>query len=221
MPETSDETTGVVSIETSAPHAIVFGSVTFGYSDEAKVLNGVSFTVERGSVTAITGTSGSGKSTILKLILGLYAPESGQILLSSPGVSYVPQECTLLPVSIRENIICDQPADETKLRVSCENAGIYSFITGLPEGFDTVLAESAANVSGGQKQRIAMARAFYRDADILLFDEATSALDPDTEKAILDTFRQHVKTSGKTALTVAHRQSVIELSDCVIQLGKD
>jgi len=220
MPEATPKTTGALSTATSAPYAIAFENVTFGYNDEVKALDGISFTVEKGSLTAVTGASGSGKSTLLKLILGLYAPDSGKILLSSQSVSYVPQECTLLPVSIRENILCDQPADETKIRVSCENAGIYSFIAGLPEGFDTVLAESAANVSGGQKQRIAMARAFYRDADILLFDEATSALDPDTEKAILDTFQQYVKASGKTALAVAHRQSVIDLSDHVLKLGK-
>jgi ABC-type bacteriocin/lantibiotic exporter with double-glycine peptidase domain len=184
------------------------------------ILEGVSFAVEKGSVAAITGPSGCGKSTVLKLLLGLYRPNGGKISLSSSSITYLPQDCYLLPVSIRENIIGDLPLDEGKLREACENAGIYTFIISLPEGFDSVLSESAANISGGQKQRIAMARAFYRDADVLLFDEATSALDPATEQAVLEAFRKYVKRGGKSALVIAHRQSVLDMSDQVITLAK-
>ncbi|MCL2030767.1 MAG: ABC transporter ATP-binding protein/permease [Oscillospiraceae bacterium] len=209
-----------IRMDTAGKYAAVFDDVRFGYSEDAMIFEGVSFAVDQGSVTAVAGPSGCGKSTALKLMLGLYAPDGGRISLSSPHVTYVPQDGYLLPVSIRENIIGNLPDDEDKLRAACENAGIYEFITGLPEGFDAVLSESAANVSGGQKQRIAMARAFYRDADILLFDEATSALDPATERAVLEAFRDYVKTGGKTAVVVAHRQAVLEMADRVVTLTK-
>ncbi|MCL2544627.1 MAG: ABC transporter transmembrane domain-containing protein [Clostridia bacterium] len=211
------------AVRTHAPggHAVVFDGATFGYDAEgAKTLEGATFAIEAGTITAIAGASGSGKSTALKLMLGLYEPDAGSVTLSTANVSYVPQDCHLLPISIKENIVCGLPFEEERLRLACENAGIYDFIRSLPEGFDAVLAESAANVSGGQRQRIAMARAFYRDAGILLFDEATSALDPATEKAVLEAFHRYVKANGKTAVLVAHRQSVLDMSDRVITLAK-
>jgi ABC-type bacteriocin/lantibiotic exporter with double-glycine peptidase domain len=207
-------------MEIGGNHAAEFDRVSFGYSEEDSVLADVSFTIEKGGITAIAGESGCGKSTALKLMLGLYKPNGGRISLSSASITYVPQDCCLLPVSISENILGGLPLDEKRLREACENAGIYDFIQGLPDGFDSVLAESAANVSGGQKQRIAMARAFYRDADILLLDEATSALDPVTEQAVLEAFRRYIKDGGKTAVVVAHRQTVLDMSDRVITLAK-
>ena len=212
---------GNIKFYKSAGYAVSFDNVDFGYSDEAKILDDATFFVEKGSITAISGKSGCGKSTALKLMLGLYTPDSGIVSLASESITYVPQDCYLLPVSIRENIIGDLPYDEENLRAACENAGIYDFISSMPEGFDSVLDESAANVSGGQKQRIAMARAFYRDADVLLFDEATSSLDPATEQAVLDAFRSYVKSNGKTAVVVAHRQSVLDMSDSVITLSSN
>jgi ABC-type multidrug transport system fused ATPase/permease subunit len=200
---------------------VSFENVTFGYSDDAAIFKNTSFSVEKGGITAIAGTSGCGKSTALKLMLGLYKADGGQISLSSENITYVPQDCCLLPVSIRENVLGGLPLDDEKLRGACENAGIYSFIQSLSDGFDSVLTESAANVSGGQKQRLAMARAFYRNADILLLDEATSALDPITEQAVLEAFRRYIKDYGKTAVVVAHRQAVLEMSDRIITLGRE
>ena len=200
--------------------AVSFDGVTFGYNEESKVFNEASFTLDNGAITAIAGPSGCGKSTALKLMLGLYHPDGGLISLSSSNIAYVPQDCYLLPVSIRDNILAGLPPDEERLRSACESAGIYDFIQGLPDGFDSILSESAANVSGGQKQRIAMARAFYRDADILLLDEATSALDPSTEQAVLESFSGYVKGNGKTAVVVAHRQAVLDMSDLIVDIGK-
>ena len=210
----------VHAMQGAPKYAAAFDKVSFSYTKEAKVLEDTTFTVDNGSITAIAGPSGCGKSTVLKLLLGLYAPESGKISLSSPNITYVPQDCYLLPVTIMENIIGSLPYDENRFREACECAGILDYITSLPEGPNSVLSESAANISGGQKQRIAMARAFYRDADILLLDEATSSLDPVTDQAVLSAFADYIKHGGKTAITVAHRQSVLDMSDRVITLAK-
>jgi ABC-type bacteriocin/lantibiotic exporter with double-glycine peptidase domain len=219
LPDAEEETGGGAAVEPSQGCAVSFNNVFFGYSDDAAVFEDLSFSVEKGCITAIAGPSGCGKSTALKLMLELYSPDDGSIVLSSDSLTYVPQDCYLLPVSICENILCGSPMDTERLNNACENAGILSFIQTLPDGFDTVLTESAANVSGGQKQRIAMARAFYRDADILLLDEATSALDPATEQAILESFKSYIKSYGKTAVVVAHRQAVLDMSDRILYLG--
>ena len=221
IPDTVDEESCLTTVSPDITHAVCFENVTFGYSEDYAIFDKASFTVEKGCITAIAGPSGCGKSTALKLMLGLYGPSGGTISLSSEKITYVPQDCYLLPVSIRENVLGGLPPDEEKLRAACDNAGIYDFIQSLPEGFDSILAESAANVSGGQKQRLAMARAFYRNADILLFDEATSALDPSTEQAVLESFRRYIKENGKTAVVVAHRQTVHDMSDRIITLGRD
>ena len=201
--------------------AVIFDDVHFKYSGDegSQVFAGVSFNIKKGSITAISGRSGCGKSTALKLMLSLYNPNSGNISITSERVTYVPQDCYLLPITIKENIICNLPYDEERFRDACENAGIFDFISSLPNQADTILDESAANVSGGQKQRIALARAFYYDADLLLLDEATSALDPTTEKSVLDAFSRYVKENDKTAIAVAHRQSVLDISDYTITLS--
>ena len=219
LPFTEEEAGGGASVEPNEAHAVSFENVNFGYNDDTAIFENSTFAIEKGCITAIAGASGCGKSTALKLMLELYTPDNGRIILSSANITYVPQDCCLLPVSIGENVRGGLPLDEERLNTACENAGIYSFIQSLPDGFDTVLTESAANVSGGQKQRIAMARAFYRDADILLLDEATSALDPVTEQAILESFESYIKNNGKTAIVVAHRQAVLDMSDRIITLG--
>ena len=221
LPDTEEEVGGGLTIQPNEGCAVGFENVTFGYSDDVPIFENSTFTIEEGCITAIAGPSGCGKSTALKLMLGLYAPDNGRIVLSSESITYVPQDCYLLPVSISENVLGGLPLDEQRLYTACENAGIYSFIQSLPDGFDTVLTESAANVSGGQKQRIAMARAFYRDADVLLLDEATSALDPVTEQAILEMFKSYIKNNGKTAIVVAHRQAVLDMSDRILALGNE
>jgi len=210
-------------------NTISFKDVTFTYGEDLPmVLDGVSFDIKSGSRVAFVGGSGSGKSTVLKLLMGLYEPNSGEIALGNGDkplgkaalrncFAYVPQDSFLFPVSIAENItLQDTIADKTRLERACANAGILDFIQSLPDGFDSVLTEASENISGGQRQRIAMARAFYRDAPIILFDEATSSLDPATEAAILDNFAEASK--GKTVIMVAHRESVVATCDVVIRL---
>jgi ABC-type multidrug transport system fused ATPase/permease subunit len=190
-------------------------------------LDNVSFEIKQGSRVAFVGGSGSGKSTILKLLLGLYAPLEGNISVfgtDTTGISlqslrnayaYVPQDSFLFPETILENITGESAiTDKTRLEKSCSDAGILEFILSLPDGFNATLSESAENVSGGQKQRIALARAFYRDAPIILFDEATSALDPTTEAAILQSFNSLAK--DKTVVMVAHRLKAIDFCDTVV-----
>jgi len=200
--------------------AIAFDKVSFSYGGDngTLALRDVSFEVKKGGKTAIVGGSGSGKSTVFKLLLGLYEPLSGNISVSGHDMkklsktalrghfSYVPQDSFMFPESIGENIACAKPGTPelmSKMQKVCKDAGVMDFIESLPCGFDTVLAESAENVSGGQKQRLAIARAFYNDAPVVLFDEATSALDPVTEQAILETMDTLMQ--GRTLVMVSHR----------------
>ena len=192
-------------------------------------LDGVSFEIKRGSRVAFVGGSGSGKSTVLKLLLGLYAPQEGTLSVMGANTAdisleslrdvfaYVPQDSFLFPEPISGNITGQsEVSDKAKLEKACRDAGILEFIESLPEGFDSTLSESAENVSGGQKQRIALARAFYRDAPIILFDEATSALDPATETAVLQSF--NALADDKTIIMVAHRLKAIDFCDSIIVL---
>ncbi|MCL2285839.1 MAG: ABC transporter ATP-binding protein/permease [Firmicutes bacterium] len=227
-----EEKMGRSKISPKGNIAVAFENVNFAYADEA-VLQAVSFEIPQGSKVAIMGSSGSGKSTIIKLLLGLYKPTSGKIqVLGNDTIAvgkyalrnsfaYVPQDSFLFPVSIGENIIGKNtddisPQEQAMLEKSCCDAGILDFINSLPENFNSILSESAENISGGQRQRIAMARAFYKNAPIVLFDEATSALDPTTEAEILKTLAD--ATKDKTVIMVAHRAAAKAFCDTVITM---
>ena len=207
--------------------------LTFSYptATERKALDGISFHIKKGSRVAFVGGSGSGKSTVLKLLLGLYQPTGGglTVLGQSTGeasldalrkaFAYVPQDCFLFPTSIAANIMGGETTmDMARLEKACADAGVLDFIRTLPEQFDAVLNEEADNISGGQKQRIALARAFYRNASIILFDEATSALDPTTEAAVLKSF--HTVAADKTVVMVSHRIQPISFCDTIIVMDQ-
>jgi len=227
-----EETGEKTALSPKGELAVCFENVSFAYSDEgAQVLYDVSFEIPIGARVAIAGGSGSGKSTVLKLLLGLYGAKEGTIRVLGNDISregkhalreafaYVPQDSFLFPVSISENITGKTTLtyDEIlKREKACRDAGIYEFIQSLPENFASILSESAENISGGQRQRIAMARAFYKDAPIILFDEATSALDPATEAEILRTLE--IASQGKTVIMVAHRATAKAFCDRVITL---
>jgi len=215
-------------ISREAPVSISFENVSFKYSEDAPLaVDNATFSIKPGSRIAFVGGSGSGKSTLLKLLLGLYPPTSGEIFISGKNASnvskaslrdtfaYVPQDSFLFPESIGENIAIEANISDTAcLEKAAADAGILEFINSLPNKWDGVLQESSENISGGQRQRIAVARAFYKNAPVILFDEATSALDPTTEAAILESVEQAAK--GKTVVMVAHRPSAIAACDEIV-----
>ena len=197
-------------------------NVSFSYEDEL-ILEDCSFVAQKGKITAITGESGSGKSTIFKIILGLYDVQKGNILIngnikldtSLRGLfAYVPQGNLVLSGTIRENLEFGKKgiSEEQLIKVT-KAAQIYDYIATLPNGFDTELLERGAGLSEGQIQRISIARALLTDAPILLFDEATSALDEATETKLLENIRS---IEGKTVIFVTHRNTSLKICDTII-----
>jgi len=213
-----------------ASNAIELRNVDFAYENTTEnVLNNLSLSIGDGERVAITGKSGAGKTTVLRLIMGMLHPTRGTVLFSNVNVDdlslesmhrrigFVMQENTLFNASIRENLCYGKNnADDTELESSCRKAFILDFIKSLPDGFDTVIGERGIKLSGGQKQRIVLARLFLRDVKVFIFDEATSALDQYSESIIQDA----IKSIGqdKTLIVVAHRQSSLALCDRVIAL---
>ena len=202
--------------EVSQFSMISFQDVSFQYDRDA-VLDHVSFEINRGDTIALTGISGGGKSTIFLLMMGIYQPDTGQILFDGNDskkssyrnlFAYVPQGNALFSGTIEENIVFNQKFNAEKLIQAMRIADAESFINELPEGVNTVLKESGSGLSEGQIQRIAIARAVYNDAPVLLLDESTSALDEITEARVLDNIRQ---LKNKTMLIVTHRNAALDI----------
>ena len=201
--------------------AIQFEDVRFRYRpDGSEVLRGISFRVQPGEMLGIVGRSGSGKSTVAKLLQRLYVPERGRVLadgvdlaLADPAwlrrqVGVVLQENRLFARSIRENIaLADPGAPMEAVIQAAKLAGAHEFILELPEGYDTLVGEQGATLSGGQRQRIAIARALMTNPRVLIFDEATSALDYESERIIQDNMRFIAK--GRTVIVIAHRLTAV------------
>lgn len=196
--------------------------LVFGY-DRDRILNEAAFTLNKGDFAVIAGHSGIGKSTLLKLLLGVFRPESGQLYVdlgeekipldrTTRGLfAYVPQGNLLLSGTLRDNIIITKPtATEEEIQEAIRVSAMDDFLPSLPQGLDTVLGESGAGLSEGQAQRLAIARAIVGGAPILLLDECTSALDEVTERKVL----QNLKAlPDRTCLAVTHRPAAIELCD--------
>jgi subfamily B ATP-binding cassette protein HlyB/CyaB len=209
---------------------VTFEHATFRYRiDGPEVLHDVSFSVEPGQVIGIVGSSGSGKSTIAKLIQRLYVPESGRVLVDGVDLAMVDlawlrrqigvvlQENVLFNRSIRENIALADPAMPMERVIAAASlAGAHDFILELPEGYDTIVGERGSSLSGGQRQRVAIARALITDPRILIFDEATSALDYESERAI----QQNMKriSAGRTVFVIAHRLSTVRHANRIITI---
>lgn len=196
----------------------------FGYAGES-VLRDFSLCAKRGNITAITGESGSGKSTLFKLILGLYEPQSGSITINGEipldaslrGLfAYVPQGNMVLSGTVRENITMNNRAvTDEQIERAARAAEIYDYITSLPDGFETHLAERGAGLSEGQIQRISIARALLTNAPILLLDEATSALDEETETRVLANIKS---MTDKTVLFITHRNTSLKVCDRIVHV---
>ncbi len=206
--------------------AITINSVTFSYDGENAVLQDFSLQIKSGECVAITGASGCGKTTLSKLLLGLYPLDGGTIIINGldikkchltalrKQIAYVPQEPYLFNGSIEENIRMGRAnATEEEIIKAAKQANAHEFIIHLSEGYQTKVGERGNNLSGGQRQRIAIARAILKDSPIILMDEATSALDNESEQFVNDALKN--LQGQKTIVMIAHRPSTIQLADRV------
>ena len=208
---------------------ISFKDVGFGYDKARLFIENLNFDFAPGKTTALVGPSGSGKSTIFNLIMRLYDPQKGNVLIDGQDISnatfdslrkrmsYVGQDTFLFSASVRENIRVGRPeATDVEVMEAARIANADEFIKELPKGYKTQVGENGASLSGGQRQRISIARAVLRGADILLLDEATSALDSHSETLIRDALDRI--TEGKTVILIAHRLSTILKADEIVYL---
>lgn len=208
--------------------SININSLSFSYNEE-KIFDCVSAEIKKGSLVAVSGISGIGKSTLLKLIMGILSPESGNISINTPSLSYdsdaslrglfayVPQGNMILAGTVRENIaFMNDKADDKKIISAAKTACIWDVINELPNGLDTRLGEGGMGLSEGQIQRLAVARAICSGAPILLLDEATSALDEKTEQKMLENI---MADKNRTCIIISHRDCA--LSKCDVSLVID
>ena len=205
--------------------------VYFSYNDDTKVLNGSSFTAKQGEVTALVGASGSGKTSILRLVSRLYDYDDGEILIDGKDIknistdslfskiSIVFQDVTLFNTTVMENIrIGRQNATDEEVMAAAKLANCEEFISELSQGYNTIIGENGAELSGGERQRLSIARAFLKNAPILILDEIAASLDVDNEKKIQDSLNKLVK--NKTVLIISHRMKSIENADKIVVLDK-
>ena len=211
--------------------SIRFDRVGFAYPVGDAVLHDVDFTIRKGERIGIAGTTGSGKSTLMDLLLGLLQPTSGTILIDGhplddtlrggwqAEIAHVPQAIYLADDTLAANIafgVPDDAVDSARITAAARSAGIADFIDSLPEGYQTTTGERGIRLSGGQRQRIGIARALYKNASVLVFDEATSALDNRTEQGIMDSVAGLAR--DMTIIMIAHRLTTLKGCDRIIHL---
>lgn len=222
------------AIDEALPFEVAIGLDDIGFSyagSRAPALRGVSLTIPKGARVGIAGRTGSGKSTLMDLVLGLLEPDEGTISIDGvpltaanraawqKNVAHVPQAIYLADASVAENIafgVHTDAIDRDRVRRAAEQAELAQVIAGLPEGYDTRVGERGIQLSGGQRQRIGIARALYKQASVLVFDEATSALDTATESAVMEAINGLDK--NLTILLIAHRLSTLDGCDVIVRL---
>ena len=225
-----EEVTDKIELTAEQIGNINFENVTFSYGSRREVFKDFSCVIEKGKTTAIVGESGSGKTTLATLIQNLYPVNSGRITIGDYEVQYlshyslrtligvVPQQIDLFSGNVIENIAFGEDFPDMQRVIDLtKQLGILSFIEQLPNGFQTHLGENGSQLSGGQRQRIAIARALYKNPEILILDEATSSLDTDSEQVIQAALNE-LKRTGKTLIVIAHRLSTIAHSDTILVL---
>jgi ATP-binding cassette subfamily C protein len=210
--------------------SIELRDVNFSYG-RGKVLDHVSISIPAGRITTLVGESGSGKTTVADLILGLYLPDSGQILIDGISldtidmdawrslIGYVPQEVLMFNDTIEANITLGDPAlTRDEVRRALRMAGLLDFVESLPTGLETLVGERGMMISGGQRQRLALARALVHRPRLLILDEATSALDPQTEAEICAAVQR--QAGEMTILAITHQKSWVEAADRVYLIDR-
>jgi ATP-binding cassette, subfamily B, bacterial PglK len=209
--------------------------VSFTYpSRRSPTLSDVSLEIPHGSTTALMGSTGSGKSTLVDLIMGLLPPDEGSISIDGTTltdrnrrrwqrcIAHVPQSIFLADATIARNIALgmgDKAVDEARIVEASKKAQLHEFVCSLADGYDTFVGERGIRLSGGQRQRLGLARAIYKDAPLLVLDEATSALDEVTEAAVFEALEQ-LRTDGRTIIVIAHRHSTTARCDHVVRLNE-
>jgi ATP-binding cassette subfamily B protein len=226
------ERPGPLPLERAAG-AVAFRNVSFSYGDDRLVLRDISFAIEPGTRLGIAGMTGSGKTTLVNLLTRFYDPSAGQILLDGIDVrdyrladlrnqfAIVLQEPVLFSTSIGENIAYGRPgAGEAEIVEAAKAANAHDFIARMPQGYATPVGERGMRLSGGERQRIALARAFLKDAALLVLDEPTSSVDARTEAAILEALDRLMR--GRTTFLIAHRPSTVAHCDqlLVVENGR-
>jgi ATP-binding cassette subfamily B protein len=204
--------------------AVVFQKVCFTYQEDQLVLEDISFEIPAGTRAGIAGQTGAGKSTLVSLLTRLYDPISGQILLDGNDLrdykvadlrdqfAIVLQEPVLFSTSIADNIAYAKPgASEDEIKKAAKAANAHDFVVALPDGYETLVGERGMRLSGGERQRIALARAFLKDAPILIMDEPTSSVDLKTESGIMEAMDRLMQ--NRTTFMIAHRLSTLENCD--------
>src|SRR5690625_1170729 len=205
--------------------------LSFAYADGSRVLQDIALHVPAGETAAVVGSTGSGKPTLLKLLMRFYDPTDGQILLDGhalntlkvrdvrQSIGFVSQDVFLFHGTVRENIAYGRPdASFDEIQAAAKSAEAHEFIMSLPQGYDTFVGERGQKLSGGQRQRISIARAILKDPPILMFDEATSAVDNETEAAIQRSLQ--VVSQNRTTIVIAHRLSTVRHADRIHVLDK-
>jgi len=209
--------------------AMTFRNVSFGYNSERPVLRNLFFEVEPGTCLGIAGTTGAGKTTLVSLLTRFYDPTAGEILLDGVDLrdykladlrnqfALVLQEPVLFSTSIAENIAYARAgASKSEIIAAARAAKVHEFISGLPQGYQTLVGERGMCLSGGERQRISLARAFLKDAPILILDEPTSSVDIRTEEAIVEAMERLMQ--NRTTFVIAHRPSTLQHCDCMLKI---
>ena len=218
------------ALPTLGQQTVSFEGVTFGYTVDRPVIQNLSFVLEPGTVTAIVGPSGGGKTTVFSLLERFYQPGAGVVKWGNQDIAdldlpawrsligYVPQDSPLLAGTVRENIAygLDRPVSDEEIREAARSANAADFIEALPEAYATEVGERGVKLSGGQRQRLAIARALLRDPVLLMLDEATASLDAGSEKAVQEALGTLM--SGRTTLIIAHRLSTVVGADRILFL---
>jgi len=217
------------------PRRLAFEAVHFGYDGKTgrnEVLRGINLEVNKGETVALVGGSGGGKTTLVNLVPRFFDPTSGRVTLDGIDlrdfdprelrlrIGIVTQETLLFMDSVHDNIAYGKPADRSAVEAAARKAHAHDFISALPKGYDTPLAETGSTLSGGQRQRLAIARALLQDPPILILDEATSALDTESERAVQEALEALMQ--DRTTLVIAHRLSTIQRATriCVLNHGE-